>query len=102
MGVDTLARLDVRTHIGTDLNLARLLSGRDGSILYLGMDWLLTPLVAVMPALVVGRIATVRSVWGIVGAVAVPQRSFTGRWRAEPLLARVIAWNGMTAWELLN
>lgn len=105
VGVDTLAhlaRLHVRAHIGTDPDLARLFTIRDGLIPYLGMDWLLTPLVAVLPTLVVGRIATVLSVWGIVGAVAVLQRSFTGRWGAEPLLAGVIAWNGMTAWGFLN
>jgi len=41
------------------------------------MDWLLTPLIAVVPTL--GRIATVLSVWGIKGAVAVLQRSSTSR-----------------------
>ena len=105
VGVDTLAhlaRLHVRAHIGTDPDLARLFTVRDGLIPYLGMDWLLTPLVGLLPTLVVGRIATVLSVWGIVGAVAVLQRSFTGRWGAEPLLAGVIAWNGMTAWGFLN
>ncbi len=105
VGVDTLAhlaRLHVRAHIGTDPDLARLFALRPGLIPYLGMDWLLAPLMHLMPALQVGRVATVLCVWSVVGAVAVLAWAFTGRVGVGPVLAGVVAWNGLTAWGFLN
>ena len=104
VGVDTLAhlaRLHVRAHLGIDPDLAQLFALRPGLIPYLGMDWLLSPLVQVMPALQVGRIATVLCVWSTVGMVAVLAWAFTGRVGVAPLLGGVVAWNGLTAWGFL-
>ena len=105
VGIDTLAhlaRLHARAHIETDPDIARLFAVRQGLIPYMAMDWLLTPLVSVMSALQVGRIVTVLCVWCVVGSVAVLSRAFQGYWGTAPLLAGVIAWNGITAWGFLN
>ena len=105
VGVDTLnhfARIHVRAHIDTDPDLARLFEVRNVPVPYLGMDLLLTPLARVIPTLTLARLFTVALVWGIVGATAVLQRAFSGRWGWEPLLASLVAWNGLMAWGFLN
>ena len=105
VGVDTLnhfARIHVRAHIATDPDLARLFEVRETLVPYLGMDWLLTPLVRVLDTLAVARVLTVALVWGAVGAVAAVQLAFTGRIGAGAAVAGLVAWNGLMAWGFLN
>ena len=105
VGVDTLnhfARIHVRAHIDTDPDLARLFEVRDTLVPYLGMDWLLTPLVRVLDTLAVARLLTVALVWGTVGAVAAVQLAFTGRIGPGAAVAGLVAWNGLMAWGFLN
>ncbi len=105
LGGDTLnhlARIHVRAHIADDPDLARLFEIRDVLVPYMGLDWLLTPLARVMPILVVGRIAVVLLLWGLVGAVLVLQRTFTGRIGFEPLLMGLVSYNALLGWGLLN
>jgi len=105
LGVDDLnhlARIHIRAHIGTDPDLARLYEVRADVIPYLGMDLLLTPLARVLPTMVVGRLYLLALVWGLVGAVAVLQRVFTSRIGFGPLVAGLVAYNGLIAWGLLN
>ena len=105
VGVDTLnhfARIHVRAHIDTDPDLARLFEVRETLVPYLGMDWLLTPLVRVLDTLAVARVLTVALVWGAVGAVAAVQLAFTGRIGAGAAVAGLVAWNGLMAWGFLN
>ncbi len=105
LGGDTLnhlARIHVRAHIADDPDLARLFEIRDVLIPYMGLDWLLTPLARVMPTLVVGRIAVVLLLWGMVGAVLVLQRTFTGRIGFEPLLMGLVSYNSLLAFGFLN
>jgi hypothetical protein len=59
LGVDDLnhlARIHVRAHIESDSDLARLFDLKTGIIPYLGMDLLLTPLVRLLPTLLLGRL----------------------------------------------
>ena len=105
LGVDTLnhlARAHVRAHLADDHDLARLFALRDGLVPYMGLDWLLTPLVRAMPAVAAGRAATVLLVWGLLGAVLVLQRTVTGRVGAGPLLMGLVGWNALMAWGFLN
>jgi len=105
LGVDTLshlARIHVRAHIVDDADLARLFEVRDVLVPYMGLDWLLTPLARVMPTLVAGRVATVLLLWGVVGAVLVLQRAFTGRIGFEPLLLGLVSYNALLGWGFLN
>ncbi len=105
LGGDTLnhlARIHVRAHIADDPDLARLFEIRDVLVPYMGLDWLLTPLARVMPTLVVGRIAIVLLLWGMVGAVLVLQRTFTGRIGFEPLLMGLVSYNALLGWGFLN
>ena len=97
-----LARIYVRAHIGSDPDLARIFQVKSDLIPYLGMDLLLTPLARVAPIMVVGRIYILALVWGLVGAVIVLQRTFTGRIGLAPAAASLIAYNGLLAWGLLN
>ena len=105
VGVDTLnhfARINVRAHIDTDPDLARLFEVRNVLVPYLAMDWLLTPFARVMSTLTLARVFTVALVWGLVGATAVLQRSLLGRWGWEPLSISLVAWNGLLAWGFLS
>ena len=97
-----LARIYVRAHIGSDPDLAQIFQVKSDLIPYLGMDLLLTPLARVAPIMVVGRIYILALVWGLVGAVIVLQRTFTGRIGLAPAAAGLIAYNGLLAWGLLN
>ena len=105
LGVDDLnhlARIYIRAHIDTDPDLARLFEVRADVIPYLGMDLLLTPLARLLPIMLVGRVYILVLVWGLVGAVVVLQRAFTGRIGLGPAATGLIAYNGLMAWGLIN
>ena len=105
LGVDDLnhlARIYVRAHIDQDADLARIFRVKSDLIRYLGMDLLLTPLARVLPIMLVGRLYILALVWGLVGAVVVLRRVFTGHIDLVPAAAGLIAYNGLLAWGLLN
>jgi len=97
-----LARIYVRAHIATDPDLERLFQLNSELTPYAGMDFVLTPLARVLPIMVAARIYIVALVWGLVGAVVVLQRAFTGRIGIAPAAAGLIAYNGLLAWGLLT
>jgi hypothetical protein len=105
LGVDDfnhLSRIYVRAHIASDSDLAHFFRIRTDIIPYLGMDLLLTPVARVLPIMLVGRLYILALVWGVVGAVVVLQRAFTGRIGFEPAAAGIFAYNGLLAWGLIN
>jgi hypothetical protein len=74
-----LARIYIRAHIDSDPDLAQVYRIKTDLIPYLGMDLLLTPLARVLPIMALGRLYILALVWGLVAAVAMLQRVFTGR-----------------------
>lgn len=105
LGVDTLnhlARIHIRAHIGTDVDLARLFSIRTELRPYLGMDLLLTPFATIVPTVLVGRVYLLSLVLGLIAAIGLLQRVFTGAIELGPFAGGLIAYNGLLAWGLIN
>ena len=96
------ARIHVLANIGHDPDLARLFEVRDGSVPYMGLDWLLTPVARVLPTLVAGRVGIVLILWSTVGAAMVLRRTFSGRVGYEPLLVGLVSYNALLAAGFLN